>query len=118
MAIGATDVTTVTGVTYGASSDPTSTQVGTFITAGKGLYQSIAGAAPVETDNAVVYTVCEIVADLISNYLRQKMLSNPSNMAGTVPEYRNPLPQQRVSTIKAQVTTEFDDSGSSFSFAW
>jgi hypothetical protein len=118
MAISATDVTTVTGVSYGASSDPTTTQVGTFITAGKGLYQSIAGAAPVETDNAVVYTVCEIVADLISNYLRQKMLNAPTSMTGTVPEYREPLPARRIATIKALVTTEFDDSGSSFSYAW
>lgn len=117
MTISATNVTTVTGVTYGASSDPTSTQVGTFITAGLGLYQSIAGAAPDETNNAVVYTCCEIVADLISNYLRQKMLTNPSNMAGTVPEYRNPLPEGRKRIIESQVMTEYDQPAT-FTFGW
>jgi hypothetical protein len=116
MAIAASDVTTVTGVTYGALTDPTSTQVGTFITAGKGLYQSIANAAPDETNNAVVYTVCLIIADLISNYIRDKRINAPPGEQGSIPDYRNPLPQARIDAIKSQVTTEFNDPGCSFSF--
>jgi hypothetical protein len=118
MAFAAADITKITNVTYSASSDPTSTQVADTVTACKRLWQSVANAAPNESDEGILGILGEIGADLISNYLRQKMLSNPSNMAGTVPDRRDPMPDSRRKQIQAIVTTEFDDSGSSFSFAW
>ena len=103
MTIAHADITTYTGVTYGATSDPTSTQVTSFITAGKQLFQSVGYQAADETDTEHIAMVCMIVADFVSNYLRQKMLSNPSQFAGTVPEYRNPMPHDRLQQIRDMV---------------
>ena len=103
MTIAAATITTYTGVTYSTGTDPLATQVATFITAGKQLFRSVGYQAPDETDEEHVAMVCMIVADLISNYLRQKMLSNPSQFAGTVPEYRNPMPHDRLQQIRDMV---------------
>jgi hypothetical protein len=118
MAFAAADITNITGVTYSATTSPTTTEVALFVTGAKGLWTRAAFAAPDETDASVINMLACIAADLISNFKRDKMLNTPNSVAGEVPAYRDPMPSSRAAEIRVLVTTESDPSGSSFEFAW